>query len=86
MTERVIWPVDWNRPLSMEEMRVIERIECAPDSGLGALGELVPEDRANLQSQSIVSCAGGRRAKGTGSGPSGAKAGAHRKANRGNAR
>lgn len=60
MIERVIWPQDWNRPLSLEEQRIGERIDCAPDSGLEAL---LCKRASRLQAESTRGGVGKRRSK-----------------------
>ena len=74
MTERVIWPVDWNRPLSMEEMRVIERLDCAPER----LDTFLPKRAGRIPSTRPKRVSVDRRGKDVGRRASRAKAGTKR--------
>lgn len=60
---RLTWPQDWNRPLSLEEQRIGERIDCAPDSGLGEVLQISP---TGLQAESSASVSGGGRTEDAG--------------------
>ena len=48
------WPVDWNRPLSEEELEIAKRLKRAPDDGEGTferMGEVVSDLYARLSDQ-----------------------------------
>ena len=75
MTDRVIWPQDWNRPLSLEELRIGQRLETAPDHGMEAF---LFERPSRIPSPRTKRVSGGRRGKDVGRSAGRAKARAKR--------